>query len=466
MKIKRKRIRSSITILKYILCILIIILVIVLYKVNLDYNYEKIKSKFYKSAMKFLEFEEQKYENTLQIDAIKKIITRCNQEEKILNRKMFGRMNPEFPVIVIFVDKYKANFKYLLASLQHVVGIANVLIIFSHSRFDENVNSLIKAIDFARVIQIYYPYSLQVHPDKFPGYQKGDCTPDMAMDTAKYIRCRGAKSPDIHGRYRDPVLSQMKHFWWWTMNHVFEKLSHTKNHKGIFIFLEDDLFLMHDFIYMMAQMKHISSYIFQCNFISLQTSEAVDFYDTKTYSANIRTWDPKQHSGMLAFDSRLWDSISAHYYLFCEFDDYSWSRTLFYLSLNRKDGNRFKVITSTIPRAYKTSGRYDQFQEYTILNTVYEVLEMQTRNYGSFFPKQIEVFLEIELEYDDFVNFDYVDNNGRWSDPRDKMLCVNMTENKVKKIILDMRSQFNHYKNDDDIEDEADILDVELPGKT
>ncbi|CAB3238924.1 unnamed protein product [Arctia plantaginis] len=451
----RRKFRSCDIVLRNtrnILCFFAILSVLFIYRTRKIHS-DRIRSKLSKNAIKFIDFQELNYES-LQIDTLKKVIFKYNQEERILNADVYEAMKDDAPIFVIFTDKYKANLKYLIASLEHVLGIADALIIFSHSYFDENVNSLIKSIDFTRVMQIFYPYSIQAFPQEFPGHQSGDCTRFTGIDNARSINCTGANTPDIHGRYRDPILSQTKHFWWWTLNTVFEKLSHTKNHKGMYIFIDDDVFLLEDSIYMTLQMKKISKLVSQCDIVSLMRPGHPNFSETRTYGADLSTWDPKQHSSVIAFDLQVWNSIAAHYFLFCTVDDYSWSRSLFHVSMNRRDGSRFKVISSTVPRAYQTSkvsSFSKQIEEYSIMNSIYEVLEMQKRNQETFFPSQLEVYLNIELEYDEFEIFDYTESNGGWADIRDKQMCTNITANKVKKLLLDMNGEFNHYKNDDDV---------------
>ncbi|PZC86588.1 hypothetical protein B5X24_HaOG206149 [Helicoverpa armigera] len=385
----------------------------------------------------------------LQINSIKRYIDKHNTEQRVLNIEFFGPIDPKAPVFVVFVDKFKINLKYLLVSLTNLSGIEDALIIFSHAVYDENVNNLIRTIDFTRVLQIFYPYSTQLYPNAFPGYQEGDCPHNMDMDTARSINCTGADTPDIHGRYRDPQQAQMKHYWWWTMNKVFDNLSIIKDHKGIFTFLEDDVFLMEDFIYMNLKMKSIGALITKCEMSSLFSPmfEFSYFQNVSSYAVELTTWDPKHYPTVLSFDSSVWSSIAAHYYLFCYIDDYSWARSLYYLSLNRKDGGRFKVMSSTMPRAFKTSSSalYDHILDNEMIHTVCRILDMQERNKLNLYPPYLEVYLNIELDEDDFVIFDYVDNNGGWNDPRDKSMCSNITTNKIKKIIMDMAHEFHQY---------------------
>ena len=63
-----------------------------------------------------------------------------------------------------------ACFVYLQAK-----DIDRTLIIFSHDYWDDQVNELVESIDFAKTLQIFYPYSIQTHSDTFPGESANDC---------------------------------------------------------------------------------------------------------------------------------------------------------------------------------------------------------------------------------------------------------------------------------------------------
>lgn len=301
-------------------------------------------------------------------------------------------------------------------------------------------------IDFCRVLQIFYPYSIQIYPNEFPGFHRNDCPYNMMMKTARAIGCTGAFTPDIHGRYRKPAQSEIKHHWWWTANKVFENLTYTEDHEGIVLFLEDDIYLIEDFLFMALFMKSIADKLQQCDFISLGATELENTKANNTHFADVTTWDPMYHSRVVGFDISVWNNIVTHYDLFCMVDDYSWSRSLFYLSLNRRVGSRFKVISSTIPRALKTSecNFYQQFINFDPKECVYKILRKQESIKGILYPPHLEVYTNIELETDEFVTFDYVDNNGGWNDERDHNLCRNITINKIKKVILDMNVQFKN----------------------
>ena len=63
-------------------------------------------------------------------------------------------------------------------SLSRAKHIENTLLIFSHDYWDPDINNLVASIDFAKCMQIFYPYSIQTHVTEFPGETPGDCPRD------------------------------------------------------------------------------------------------------------------------------------------------------------------------------------------------------------------------------------------------------------------------------------------------
>ncbi|XP_047984022.1 alpha-1,6-mannosyl-glycoprotein 2-beta-N-acetylglucosaminyltransferase-like [Leguminivora glycinivorella] len=376
----------------------------------------------------------------LNTSEIKEIVLDRNKKQTIYNQDMFGPIKEDTVILVIFVQKSTINLKFMIMSLSQVTGIQETLIVFSHSRYDEHFDNLIKAIDFCRVMQIYFPYSLQLYPSEFPGFTPGDCVPDQSLSVAEYLHCNGASNPDMHGRFRNPQDAEKKHYWWWTANHVFENLKIIDNHNGVVIFIEHDYIFIDDFLYMTLLMKKISSTIPGCELLALAATEPSDDHAT----VDVMSWDPALHSGVLAFDLSTWNSIVSHYDLFCDIDDYSWAESLSYLSLNRIDGDKYRVMSSKFPRAYKTDKCivFGSFAECDVQAGVHQIYNLRDQVSSHLFPTYIEVFVDIEFE-DQYTSFDYVDVNGGWNDPRDKALCRNLTVFKIKKEILQMHHQFD-----------------------
>ena len=73
----------------------------------------------------------------------------------------------------------------LLQSLSQSRWIEKALLIFSHNIYSEELNELIRSIPFCSVMQIYFPFSLQLYPSTFPGESQKDCPRDITK--LKYV---------------------------------------------------------------------------------------------------------------------------------------------------------------------------------------------------------------------------------------------------------------------------------------
>ena len=73
------------------------------------------------------------------------------------------------------------NVSYFMYFLQ-AKDIDRTLIIFSHDIWDDEVNELINSVDFAKTLQIFYPYSIQTHTNAFPGESPNDCPRNAKKD--------------------------------------------------------------------------------------------------------------------------------------------------------------------------------------------------------------------------------------------------------------------------------------------
>ena len=69
--------------------------------------------------------------------------------------------------------------RQLIVSLSQARGIESALLVFSHDFWDPEINRLVASVDFAKTMQIFYPYSIQTHASEFPGESKNDCARDL-----------------------------------------------------------------------------------------------------------------------------------------------------------------------------------------------------------------------------------------------------------------------------------------------
>jgi len=189
---------------------------------------------------------------------IKKILARIekeNKEQVVRNLGKFGPVSNETVVIIIQVHNREAYLRQLISSLSAARHIENTLLVFSHDVWDEEINTLVRGIEFTLVVQMFYPFSLQTHPHSFPGESAQDCPRDATHEKAQTLRCTNSKWPDIHGHYREAKFTQTKHHWWWKTNRVFNGLDVTKDFHGSVLFIEEDHYVSTDFLHVLDLMK-------------------------------------------------------------------------------------------------------------------------------------------------------------------------------------------------------------------
>ncbi|XP_043600363.1 alpha-1,6-mannosyl-glycoprotein 2-beta-N-acetylglucosaminyltransferase isoform X1 [Bombus pyrosoma] len=207
-----------------------------------------------------------------EIAEIRRNIERANAEQRVYNEESFGPLANDAPVIVIQVHTRLTYLRHLIVSLAQAKGIEQTLLVFSHDVWHPDINYLVQSVDFCRVMQIFYPHSIQTHPRTFPGEDPNDCPRNIRKEQALNLGCINAKHPDLYGHYREAKFTQTKHHWWWKANRVFDQLSITRNHTGIVLFLEEDHYVAEDFLHVLRLMERTCKHSCKrCNVLSLGT---------------------------------------------------------------------------------------------------------------------------------------------------------------------------------------------------
>lgn len=116
------------------------------------------------------------------IDAMLASMRRYNEEQRVLNEDIFGPLQPDALVIVVQVHTRLIYLRHLIVSLAQAKDIDQVLLVFSHDFYDPEINELVQAVDFCKVMQIFYPFSIQTHPHSFPGESPDDCPRDIKKE--------------------------------------------------------------------------------------------------------------------------------------------------------------------------------------------------------------------------------------------------------------------------------------------
>lgn len=110
-----------------------------------------------------------------EIAEIRRNIEKANNEQRVYNEESFGPLASDAPIIVIQVHTRLTYLRHLIVSLAQAKGIEQTLLVFSHDVWHPDINYLVQSVDFCRVMQIFYPHSIQTHPRSFPGEDPNDC---------------------------------------------------------------------------------------------------------------------------------------------------------------------------------------------------------------------------------------------------------------------------------------------------
>ncbi|KAL7043389.1 hypothetical protein ACKWTF_001487 [Chironomus riparius] len=360
---------------------------------------------------------------------LKKLLAMKNVEQKILNEKKYGPVTKETIFITIQVHNRIEYLKYLIDSFRNAKDIDKALLIFSHDVYENNINELIQNIDFAMVMQIFYPYSIQLYPNVFPGTDPRDCGRDIGKEKAIETDCFNSQYPDTYGHYRESKYTQMKHHWWWKLNRIFDELKVTKELKNfILLLVEEDHYVAPDFIYIYKRMQrslHLECP--KCNIIALGTYSQT--LDSMSYNQiEIAPWTTNLHNMGMAFNKTTWLKIRNCAEYFCTYDEYNYDFSL--QNINRKCLKE-KLFTALIrgPRIYHVGecGIHHAKTNCDVDNTIKRIdMDIKSAQRDRIlFPEDLEI-VSTNLRHPT----NPLINNGGWADKRDHCLCLEMTANK------------------------------------
>ncbi|XKL59792.1 hypothetical protein PGB90_000808 [Kerria lacca] len=283
---------------------------------------------------------------------IQQRIEEYNLNQTVRNEDIFGPLQNDSLVIIVQVHNRLMYLRHIIISLAQAEGIENSLLVFSHDYYDEDINDLVQNIDFCKVMQIFYPYSIQTHLNQFPGESPNDCPRNINIKEAIDKKCINALHPDSYGHYREAKFTQTKHHWWWKANRVFDELNATKNYAGLIVFFEEDHFVAPDFIHMLRLMEHArQSYCPNCNILSLGSYiKTVDFA-ANSKKAEITQWVSSKHNMGIAFNRFVWEELKSCAKTFCTYDDYNWDWSLSAVS-NKCLSHELNTMVLRAPRVF------------------------------------------------------------------------------------------------------------------
>ncbi|KAL0808870.1 hypothetical protein ABMA28_012540 [Loxostege sticticalis] len=362
------------------------------------------------------------------ISDIRRAIEKYNDAQYIYNEDIFGPVQNDTIIIAIQVHTRLTYLRHLIVSLAQARDIDRALLIFSHDYYDEEINSLVRSIDFTKVMQIFYPYSIQTHPYEFPGTDPRDCPRDAKFEQAVKLKCLNALHPDLHGHYREAKYTQTKHHWWWKANRIFNQLQCTQGHTGLVLFLEEDHYVAEDFIHMLHLLRSTADKNCpQCEILSLGTYLKTYQYHVNGDKVEITPWHSSMHNMGFGFNRSVWNNIMELEQQFCAYDDYNWDYSLLHLSQNRPGREKFKVYLCKGPRVFHIGecGFHHKKSNCNASTVISKVQKLVANAKPYMYPSRVTATATAGGAKH---NKRLTKGNGGWGDIRDQELCTNMTK--------------------------------------
>ncbi|XP_063242621.1 alpha-1,6-mannosyl-glycoprotein 2-beta-N-acetylglucosaminyltransferase-like [Bacillus rossius redtenbacheri] len=354
---------------------------------------------------------------------IRRSLERYNEAQAVLNEDVFGPVRNDTLVIVVQVHRRMAYLRHLIHSLAQARDIDQVLLVFSHDFYDEEMNELVQSVDFCKVMQIFYPHSIQTHPHEFPGESSDDCPRNIKKKAAIQSQCVNAMHPDSYGHYREAKFTQIKHHWWWKANWVFNKLTVTHNHEGLVLFLEEDHYVAEDFIHILRLMQlTCRTSCPRCNILSLGTYQKKFDFSKESNKTVVAQWTGNKHNMGMALNGSTWRAVQKCAHVFCTYDDYNWDWSL---QFSAQQCLRSDLVTLMMkqPRVFHLGecglhhGKAN-CEPRAALSAVQWLLQAARQH---LYPPALAVTAPRASRKK------LVKSNGGWGDVRDHQLCLNMT---------------------------------------
>ncbi|XP_029532476.1 alpha-1,6-mannosyl-glycoprotein 2-beta-N-acetylglucosaminyltransferase-like [Oncorhynchus nerka] len=324
-------------------------------------------------------------------------------------------------VLVIQVHNRPDYLKILIKSLENAAEVHNLLLIFSHHYFSEEINYIVQGITFCKVLQIYFPYSTQLYPSEFPGQDSRDCPRDISKDDALKTGCLNAEHPDSYGHYRDASITQTKHHWWWKLHFVWERVQALQGYSGFVVFLEEDNFILPDLYHLFKEMvKYRKSSCPDCDMLALGNYNGLAEFDKLSNKVQTAGWMSTKHNIGMGISREVYYKLMGCNNDFCSYDDYNWDWTLQHLS-GTCISKPLKVLVAQGSRVLHT-GNCGLHQNKEACRPELALKKAQVSlklAKASLFPQSLALTNADSVEHKAHMK------NGGWGDIRDHVLCNN-----------------------------------------
>ena len=340
--------------------------------------------------------------------------------QKIHNKDLYGEHNPDSAILVVQVHDRAEYFQELVKSLKRVEDIDKATLVISCDKFSESIENVINRIDFCRFMVIFFPFSMQLFPDSFPGEDPNDCPRDIPKAEAIAKKCNNADYPDKYGHYREVKYVQTKHHWMWKLHMVFSGIKAFADTKAPVILLEEDYYVLSDLIHCAKKAMDLRDARCQkCGFISLGNYETTSTLAKNNENYNqveIRSWVSSKSNMGLVLSQSTYKLLSDCSDAICEFDDYNWDWSL-QAAFKEKEPEKLFTMQFKTTRIYHLGSCGGMHaKKHCDLKTEVEHIEKQITGL-SMFPESLHVAL------DNPAVSSMPKQNGGWGDLRDHSLC-------------------------------------------
>lgn len=362
--------------------------------------------------------------DTGNINFIRDLVWKSNRRKEIRNADRFDLISCEV-VIVVQVHNRTDYLRHLIESLRKVDGISKALLVFSHDYVSKEIYDVAASVNFCLTTQIFYPFSIQLYTNEFPGTDPGDCPKSIPKAHALSLKCLNAQHPDSYGHYREATITQAKHHWFWKMNHVFDHLDVMKHFTGPVLLLEEDNYMVKDALYVLQQMYQLKSKVCpQCAIVSLGAHEQEpSFEKSRASQVDLVQWTSNNHNMGMSMDRSTWQSIRKCAAEFCRYDDYNWDWSLQFIGRTCFETD-LRVMTVRATRVFHVGkcGMHTHERNCDQSQRIAQIQALVQRNENSFFPRTLSSTNIFTTQRN------RPKPNGGWGDPRDRELCLNFTK--------------------------------------
>ncbi|XP_034017730.1 alpha-1,6-mannosyl-glycoprotein 2-beta-N-acetylglucosaminyltransferase [Thalassophryne amazonica] len=343
----------------------------------------------------------------------------------IANHKQFVHNAEKFPgdprlVLVVQVHNRPEYLKLLVRSFEKAAEVHSFLLIFSHDYFSEEMNAIVQGITFCKVLQIFFPFSMQLYPREFPGQDPRDCPRDASKEEALSTGCLNAEHPDSYGHYREAFITQTKHHWWWKMHFVWERVQALQGYSGFVLFLEEDNYILPDFFHFYKLMVEFrKSSCPDCDMLALGNHNGVDNFTRLSNKVLTTGWMSTKHNIGMGISREVYYKLMGCTNEFCTYDDYNWDWTLQHLS-GACIPKPLKVMAALGSRVLHTGDcglhQNEDCRPEWVSQRAEEQLQMAK---DGMFPASVILNDAETVKYEPHMK------NGGWGDVRDHVLCKN-----------------------------------------